>query len=393
MTCPTNSGCDQCFRDTLGSTTSSSDVFVPRAGAKEQIDLATSTISAEALQGAGVTPIGDIKSSYTLDDGPSTTQWPWAVMKGQLIIKWTMPSSLNYSNAVYLIKYTTKSYTVNSSDQKNVGTDATHVECSYFYAAVPAQWTDGQCNAALDVFYAATPRNSSLAGETLCTRGTASSVVYSSVTEQWTYTCAGTNGGASDSCVVDLDFLNSSEPCRIEATDTSGVVPFDTSFLCSGDTQGKTVISISRNGAIVDALEWDSQDYSFDDSGTYKVSCYPDFTNDRSNVCTMTVFVSGDCGNDVEESDEQCDDGNTTSGDGCSRTCQLEWENGAVCGNGTVETGEQCDDGNLDDGDTCTSICQDTAPDTGPVAALLILLFLSLGGTGYYLYRKSKIVA
>jgi len=87
MTCPTNSGCDQCFRDTLGSTTSSSDVFVPRAGAKEQIDLATSTISAEALQGAGVTPIGDIKSSYTLDDGPSTTQWPWAVMKGQLIIK------------------------------------------------------------------------------------------------------------------------------------------------------------------------------------------------------------------------------------------------------------------------------------------------------------------
>ncbi len=64
-----------------------------------------------------------------------------------------------------------------------------------------------------------------------------------------------------------------------------------------------------------------------------------------------------------------------------------------MCGNGIKEVGEQCDDGNIDDGDTCTSICQNTAPDTGPIEMLFIILLLSLGGTGYYFYRKRRISA
>jgi cysteine-rich repeat protein len=51
---------------------------------------------------------------------------------------------------------------------------------------------------------------------------------------------------------------------------------------------------------------------------------------------------------------EQCDDGNTVSGDGCSSTCQNE----AVCGNGILEPGEECDDGNLSNNDACSSLCQ-----------------------------------
>ena len=31
------------------------------------------------------------------------------------------------------------------------------------------------------------------------------------------------------------------------------------------------------------------------------------------------------CGDSIVESKEQCDDGNTESGDGCSATCQLEY--------------------------------------------------------------------
>jgi cysteine-rich repeat protein len=52
---------------------------------------------------------------------------------------------------------------------------------------------------------------------------------------------------------------------------------------------------------------------------------------------------------------EQCDDNNTTAGDGCSATCQIE-----TCGNGVTETinGEQCDDGNLMDLDACRNTCQ-----------------------------------
>jgi cysteine-rich repeat protein len=64
------------------------------------------------------------------------------------------------------------------------------------------------------------------------------------------------------------------------------------------------------------------------------------------------------CGNSVEESSfgEECDDGNTDSGDGCSASCQLETS--AICGNQTIEPDEQCDDGNTLDGDCCSATCQ-----------------------------------
>ena len=50
---------------------------------------------------------------------------------------------------------------------------------------------------------------------------------------------------------------------------------------------------------------------------------------------------------------EQCDDGNTADGDGCSSTCQL-----SSCGDGVVDSGEGCDDGGTVDGDGCSSTCQ-----------------------------------
>ena len=62
------------------------------------------------------------------------------------------------------------------------------------------------------------------------------------------------------------------------------------------------------------------------------------------------------CGDGMVGGSEQCDDGNTTSGDGCSATCQTE--TGAECGNGMVETGETCDDGNTTAGDGCSATCQ-----------------------------------
>ena len=51
---------------------------------------------------------------------------------------------------------------------------------------------------------------------------------------------------------------------------------------------------------------------------------------------------------------EECDDGNTTGGDGCSASCTVE-----ICGNGIVDVGEQCDDGNIESGDGCTAACRD----------------------------------
>lgn len=61
------------------------------------------------------------------------------------------------------------------------------------------------------------------------------------------------------------------------------------------------------------------------------------------------------CGNGELEGDEDCDDGNSDDGDGCSWRCTLE---PAVCGDEEQEPGEQCDDGNLANGDGCDSFCQ-----------------------------------
>ncbi len=49
---------------------------------------------------------------------------------------------------------------------------------------------------------------------------------------------------------------------------------------------------------------------------------------------------------------EQCDDGNTTAGDGCDAACQAEY-----CGDGIVNNGEECDDGNQVAGDGCSASC------------------------------------
>ncbi len=81
----------------------------------------------------------------------------------------------------------------------------------------------------------------------------------------------------------------------------------------------------------------------------------------------------GFCGDGIRERAEQCDDGNTTSGDGCSKICQIEsnyecpvpgqpCKNIAVCGNGILTSNETCDDGNTVSGDGCSADCKTVEP-------------------------------
>src|SRR5690625_7808482 len=60
------------------------------------------------------------------------------------------------------------------------------------------------------------------------------------------------------------------------------------------------------------------------------------------------------CGDGILSDGEECDDGNTTNGDGCSSTCEIEegWECpeageacDSICGDGLVVGNEQCDGG------------------------------------------------
>ncbi len=110
---------------------------------------------------------------------------------------------------------------------------------------------------------------------------------------------------------------------------------------CSGYTSRLTVPVVVGNCYLIRVGGWNSES----DRGSGTIS----LTNSGSPCGTV-------CGNGVLEAGEQCDDGNTVSGDGCSSTCQIEQP--AVCGNGVLEAGEQCDDGNNVSGDGCSATCQ-----------------------------------
>jgi cysteine-rich repeat protein len=59
------------------------------------------------------------------------------------------------------------------------------------------------------------------------------------------------------------------------------------------------------------------------------------------------------CGDQIQDNTEACDDGNTTSGDGCDALCVIE-----RCGDGIPNNnGEACDDGNNVNTDTCRNAC------------------------------------
>ncbi len=72
---------------------------------------------------------------------------------------------------------------------------------------------------------------------------------------------------------------------------------------------------------------------------------------------STTSAASAVCGNQVLESGEACEDSDTTSGDGCSSTCQ--YDNGFTnqCGNGILGSGEECDDNDTLGGNGCSAVC------------------------------------
>ena len=72
------------------------------------------------------------------------------------------------------------------------------------------------------------------------------------------------------------------------------------------------------------------------------------------------------CGNGAVEAPEECDDNNTTAGDGCSASCAVEpgfachgvpSRCSIVCGDGVTGPGETCDDGGNAGGDGCSVYC------------------------------------
>src|SRR5262249_41610059 len=95
----------------------------------------------------------------------------------------------------------------------------------------------------------------------------------------------------------------------------------------------------SPNGRrIIDLFPYHNTD---NPGGVYILAvCVSGATSPRQ--CKYDAFhVRLGCGDGILQEGEECDDGNTVSGDGCSATCKHE-----VCGNHVLDPGEQCDDGN-----------------------------------------------
>jgi cysteine-rich repeat protein len=71
-----------------------------------------------------------------------------------------------------------------------------------------------------------------------------------------------------------------------------------------------------------------------------------------SSQCQIeTGFLCGD-GEFNPACDPECDDGNLVDDDGCDSNCTF-----TACGNGIQTSGEECDDGNTADGDGCSGLC------------------------------------
>ena len=150
------------------------------------------------------------------------------------------------------------------------------------------------------------------------------------------------------------------------------MVWIDDSRLVSDDWQGKVIF-------------WAVTAVSFSQARTWSIGAQalglavsPDKTqiavagDNGITFATVAGVGFGQCGNGILDPNEQCDDGNTVSGDGCNALCQLEatWFclapgqpclEMAVCGDGFVEAGEQCDSGALKNDNLygrCTTQCK-----------------------------------
>ena len=93
---------------------------------------------------------------------------------------------------------------------------------------------------------------------------------------------------------------------------------------------------------------------------TYEYTANSNWSNGEvpgwsSESCSITIEVTQEeCGNNIVEPGEQCDDDTNPS---CIN-CMFEDIVNPVCGDSVLDEGEECDDGNTMSGDGCSSKCK-----------------------------------
>ncbi len=185
--------------------------------------------------------------------------------------------------------------------------------------------------------------------------------------------CTGPDCNTNPGPVCGNGILEDGESCDdgnpVPGDGCSGLCRIEPNYICP--TPGQPCIStivcgdgkISGNEACDDGNATGNDGCSADCGAVEQGYTCP--TPGQACVRTTTPPV---CGNGHVETNETCDDSNTTSGDGCSSSCQIEsgytcptpgslCHLSQYCGDGVLNNTEQCDDGNLKPGDCCDGNC------------------------------------
>ena len=251
---------------------------------------------------------------------------------------------------------------------------------------------NGQCGSAalVQMLYNSKPTDN------LCAKGTATTITETATASgrTWTWKCQGQNGGAdSNTCTAqgrplapptcttswDPSTAYQGGTAALKINSSSNTV--ETKVLCTGDhysengTQdhavngswNKTMAHYGTTTCTITVKSSDGQTGTCnneiqvagcgdghkddghetcdngDQNGVVPTVTYGQTQTYCKSDCTQGTVVGGECGDNHIQGDEQCDDGNTTSGDGCSSTCQNE-SNGIdlvkSVSKSTVEKGE-----------------------------------------------------
>ena len=136
--------------------------------------------------------------------------------------------------------------------------------------------------------------------------------------------------------------------------------------VCTGNAANARCVSVCGDGVVADNEQCDDGNVGSGDG------CSSTCRQEAGHYCAGQPSVCAtDCGDGIVAGLEQCDDGNELNEDGCSSACWREPGFGCegtpsgcvtVCGDGVVAGVEACDDGNTRGGDGCSSTC---APEGG----------------------------
>lgn len=124
------------------------------------------------------------------------------------------------------------------------------------------------------------------------------------------------------------DVIDELDPC-LDPTTVSALMPeapvcsiSGSTIMCTNvalDAAGRAQVSFSAKPF----LQTCEPGSSIENQATVRFTIGEDIAEEQTNTIAGTL-TSCSCGDGTQAPNEQCDDGNTTSGDGCSATCQAE---------------------------------------------------------------------